>query len=163
MTGADRSSGRTLTIQRTFPAARDKVFEAFTSLEVLRQWWPGGPGWTTSDAALDLRVGGRLRLVMHTPEGTEFGGVGYFQEISRPSRLVYSWQWDSQELGLEPQLVEITFTENPDTTTTVLLINHHVDPDEVERHHIGWQASFDKLSAVLAAGTTPANEAASPA
>jgi uncharacterized protein YndB with AHSA1/START domain len=34
------------------------------------------------------RVGGRLRLVMRSPHGEEFGGTGEFIEIERPERLV---------------------------------------------------------------------------
>ena len=36
-----------LRIERTFAAPIDVVFDAWTSVEVLRRWWPAGPGWTT--------------------------------------------------------------------------------------------------------------------
>ena len=34
-----------LVIERTFAAAQARVFEAWTSPEVLRRWWGAGPDW----------------------------------------------------------------------------------------------------------------------
>jgi uncharacterized protein YndB with AHSA1/START domain len=35
-----------LRIERTFRASAEEVFDAWTSVEVLRRWWPAGPDWT---------------------------------------------------------------------------------------------------------------------
>ena len=48
----------TLRITRTFAAPRDKVFQAWTNPEKLKQWW-GPPGYATPTGEVDLRVGGR--------------------------------------------------------------------------------------------------------
>jgi uncharacterized protein YndB with AHSA1/START domain len=152
-------------IERTFAAAAATVFDAWTSVEVLRRWWPGGPGWQTPVAEVDIRVGGRLRLVMRAPDGTEFGGEGRYVEISRPTRLVFTWQWDAVQLGTQSQLVEITFTENADATTTVVLVNRGLTESEEQSHREGWQASFDNLDDILAssqAAHAAPGEAASP-
>ena len=50
---------RVLRIERTFDAPVERVFEAWTSEEVLRRWLHGMPGWETPTAEVDLRVGGR--------------------------------------------------------------------------------------------------------
>jgi uncharacterized protein YndB with AHSA1/START domain len=139
-----------LRIERTFAAPVDAVFDAWTSVEVLRRWWPGGPGWTTPVAEVDLRVGGRLRLVMRDPAGSEFGGTGRYLEIDRPSRLVFSWRWDDPSLGAGEQLVEVGFTANAGGDTTVVLVNHGLDDEAVRSHEEGWQLSFDNLDQVLA-------------
>jgi uncharacterized protein YndB with AHSA1/START domain len=163
---SDEQDPNSLRIERTFTAAAATVFDAWTSVEVLRRWWPAGPGWETPVAEVDVRVGGRLRLVMRAPDGTEFGGEGRYVEISRPSRLVFTWQWDSVQLGTLSQLVEITFTENADATTTVVLVNRGLTESEEESHREGWHASFDNLDDVLAslpAHHAVAGEAATPA
>jgi uncharacterized protein YndB with AHSA1/START domain len=157
---------RDLRIERTFAATAATVFDAWTSAEVLRRWWPAGPGWETPVAEVDVRVGGRLRLVMRAPDGTEFGGEGRYVEINRPTRLVFSWQWDSVQLGPQAQLVEITFTENADATTTVVLVNRGLTESDEQSHREGWHASFDNLDDVLAgiqAHHAAAGEAATPA
>jgi uncharacterized protein YndB with AHSA1/START domain len=138
-----------LRIERTFRAPPGAVFDAWTDADVLRRWWPAGPDWTNPVAEVDLRVGGRLRLVMADPDGVEYGGAGRYLEIDRPTRLVFTWQWDDPTLGTEEQRVEVTFTENPDAGTTVVLINHGLGEDAKRTHEEGWQLSFDNLDRAL--------------
>lgn len=139
-----------LRIERTFAAPVASVFDAWTNAEVLRRWWPAGPGWQTPVAEVDVRVGGRLRLVMRAPDGAEFGGEGHYVEITRPTRLVFTWHWDTDDLGTQPQLVEVTFTDNTDATTTVVLVNRGLTAADEQSHREGWQASFDNLDDTLA-------------
>jgi uncharacterized protein YndB with AHSA1/START domain len=56
------------------------------------------------------------------------------------------------------QLVEVSFTENEDLTTTVLLVNRGIPEADRESHREGWDASFDNLDEVLA-GTSGRREA----
>jgi uncharacterized protein YndB with AHSA1/START domain len=142
-------TGPPLRIERTFAAPPAVVFDAWTSVGVLRLWWPAGPDWDTTVADVDVRVGGLMRLVMRSPDGAEFGGEGRYVEITPPTRLVFTWQWDSLDLGTAAQLVEVTFTENPDLTTTVVLINRGLTESEQQSHLEGWHASFDNLDRVL--------------
>lgn len=139
-----------LRIERTFGASADAVFDAWTSVEVLRRWWPAGPDWTNPFAEVDLRVGGRLRLVMRDPGGVEYGGGGRYVVIERPTRLVFTWQWDDPSLGAAEQRVEVTFTANSDDSTTVVLVNHGLTDDVEADHDEGWRLSFDNLDRVLA-------------
>ena len=60
------------------------------------------PAWITPVAEVDLRVGGRYRISMEDPEsGKKYTAGGEYSEVSRPNRLVYSWQWEQEdgELG----------------------------------------------------------------
>lgn len=138
-----------LRISRTFAAPIDHVFDAWTSVDVLRRWWPAGPDWVTTVAEVDVRVGGRLRLVMRSPEGTSYGGEGRYVEVRRPDRLAFTWRWDDPAGGPE-QLVDVRFTANADASTTVTLLNSGITPSDLEDHRSGWQLSFDNLDAVLA-------------
>jgi uncharacterized protein YndB with AHSA1/START domain len=140
-----------LRLERTFNASAEAVFEAWTSSEVLRRWWPAGSDWETPVAEVDVRVGGRLRLVMRNPDGEEFGGSGEYVEITRPERLVFTWTWDGREGHEGTQLVEVEFRERGDGTTTVVLTNRGLKDEESKRsHRQGWEASFDNLDRVLA-------------
>jgi uncharacterized protein YndB with AHSA1/START domain len=150
MTGATPADPGPLRLERRFNAPAEAVFEAWMSAEVLKRWWPAGSDWETPIAEVDARVGGSLRLVMHSPEGEEFGGSGEYVEITPPERLVFTWTWDGHE-G-DAQLVEVEFNEHPDGTTTVVLTNRGLRDEESKRsHREGWQASFDNLERVLAA------------
>jgi uncharacterized protein YndB with AHSA1/START domain len=138
-------------IERTFSAPAQAVFEAWTSAEALRRWYPPGSDWDTLVAEVDLVVGGQLRIVMRSPDGEEFGGGGEFREIVPPTRLVFTWAWDRPDVAEGTQLVEVDFTEHPDGTTTVVLTNRGLDRAARESHREGWEGSFDNLERLLAA------------
>jgi uncharacterized protein YndB with AHSA1/START domain len=142
----------TLRLERSFKAPAQAVFEAWTSADMLRLWWPAGSGWDTPVAEVDVRVGGRLRLVMRSPDGVEFGGGGEYVEITPPERLVFTWSWDGHAGHEGVQLIEVALSERPDGTTTVVLTNRGLEDEESKRsHRAGWEASFDNLDRVLAA------------
>jgi uncharacterized protein YndB with AHSA1/START domain len=151
MTDSREPGSVELRLERTFNASAEAVFDAWTSAEVLRRWWPAGSDWETPVADVDVRVGGELRLVMRSPDGEEFGGRGEYLEITPPERLVFTWTWDGH-VGYEgTQLVEVEFTERDDGATTVVLTNRGLRDEEAKRQHKeGWEASFDNLDRVLA-------------
>lgn len=80
MTGA-----QTLTIERTFAAPKERVFEAWSNPEVLRRWWGAGPDWTSSAVEIELRPGGRYRLSMTDPGAAAEYIVGgeYLGQVER--------------------------------------------------------------------------------
>lgn len=137
-----------LRIERTFDAPAEAVFEAWTSVEVLKRWWHAEHHWETPHAEVDLRVGGAIHVTMRDPgTGAEYGGGGEFTEIRPPERLAFTWIWDATPDRL--QLVELDFAER-DGATTVVLTNRGIAPDELEDHRHGWQNSLDNLERALA-------------
>jgi uncharacterized protein YndB with AHSA1/START domain len=139
-----------LRIERTFNAPAQALFDAWTSAEALRRWWPAGSDWETPVAEVDVRVGGGLRLVMRNPDGEEFGGCGEYVELDPPDRLVFTWTWDGHEGHEGSQVVEVDFTESRDGTTTVVVTNRGIGDEEAKRsHREGWEASLDNLDRVV--------------
>ena len=70
-------TGNTLQMERTFAAPAQAVFDAWTSEEVIRRWWHTERGYETSEAQVDLRVGGAVRVVMRDPETeAEYAAAG---------------------------------------------------------------------------------------
>jgi uncharacterized protein YndB with AHSA1/START domain len=137
-----------LRIERTFDAPVERVFDAWTSEEVLRRWLHGMRGWETPTAEVDLRVGGRIRIVMRDPAGgDEAGATGEYQVVEPPHRLVFTWVWDDQPD--RPQLIELELSER-DGTTTVSMTNSSIPTDERrESQQRGWAICFDNLDRVL--------------
>ena len=73
----DMTDTKTLRIERTFQAPAEAVFDAWTSEEVIRRWWHAEHDWETTEAEVDLRVGGVVRVVMRDPDkDVEYGGGG---------------------------------------------------------------------------------------
>jgi uncharacterized protein YndB with AHSA1/START domain len=138
-----------LRIEHTFDASAEEVFDAWTSEEVLRRWFHSGPDWSTSTAEVDLRVGGRIRLAMRQPDGTEHAMGGEYTLVDRPHRLAMTWSFD--ELPGNQQTVELEFTER-DGRTTVVLVNRNIVTDERrDAQDNGWRGSLDQLERLLAA------------
>jgi len=137
-----------LRIERTFDAPARKVFEAWTSAEVLRRWWHAEHAWETPIAEVDARVGGEIRLVMRNPaDGREYGGRGTYTQIEPPRRLAFTWAWDSDPSA--NQLVELEFIDHGDRTT-VVMTHTGLPAPERDDYREGWQNSFDNLDAALA-------------
>ena len=135
----------TLTMERTFAAPAERVFEAFTSEEVMRRWWHAGPDWDTPEARVDLRVGGEVRVVMHNPhEDARYGGGGRYTAVDPPSRLAFTWIWDDDRDQVE-QLIEIEFDEDDGQTTVRFTHRNLWDEEAVASHEDGWGKAFENL------------------
>jgi uncharacterized protein YndB with AHSA1/START domain len=143
------SETTTLRMERTFRAGAQAVFDAWTSEEVMRRWWRVESDWETPVAEVDLRIGGSVRVVMRTQDGTEYGGGGQYTEIDPPHRLAFTWIWDGNDTR---QLIEIDFEET-DGATTVRFIHRDLwDEEAVRSHEEGWNGVFDNLERLLEAG-----------
>jgi uncharacterized protein YndB with AHSA1/START domain len=141
-------SGEVVRIERTFAAAAEDVFDAWTSPEVMRRWFHAGPDWDTPEAEVDLRVGGKVRVVMRRPDGTEAEAQGEYTLIDRPHRLVMTWTFADDPSN--EQLIELSFSES-EGSTTVLMINSAISTDERrDNQDEGWHACLDELDRMLA-------------
>jgi uncharacterized protein YndB with AHSA1/START domain len=140
----------TLRMERTYRAPAQAVFDAWTSEEVLRRWFHAGHDWETTEAAVDLRVGGTVRVVMRDPHaGAEYGGGGRYTEVDPPRRLAFTWLWDDDRTRM---LIEIDFEEAAGLTTVRFTHSGLWDEDAVRSHEAGWGRAFDNLERALAAG-----------
>jgi uncharacterized protein YndB with AHSA1/START domain len=141
-------SDGTLRIERTFSAPAAAVFEAWTSEEVLRRWFHAEPDWETPAAAVDLRVGGSVRVVMRDPaQGREVGGSGHYTVIEPPTRLAFTWTWDGED---RETLIELAFEEADGATTVRMTHSGLRDHDSARRHEYGWSNCLDNLERALA-------------
>jgi uncharacterized protein YndB with AHSA1/START domain len=142
-------STRVVRIERTFDAPAEEVFDAWTSEEVLRRWFHAGRDWETPSAEVDLRIGGTVRIVMRSPDGTEVAAWGEYTLIERPHRLAFTWTFDDDPSN--QQLIELELKEE-DGATTVLFTNSDISPEERrDRQEYGWGLCFDELDRALAA------------
>jgi uncharacterized protein YndB with AHSA1/START domain len=147
----DLAGDKTLRIERTFNAPAERVFDAFTSPEVMRRWWHARHDWETTEADVDLRVGGEVRVVMRDPhKDAEYGGGGRYTEVDPPRRLAFTWLWDRDSLRT---LIEIEFEEADGVTTVRFTHTGLWDEETVRDHEDGWSTCFDNLERAL---TSPA-------
>ena len=139
-------------IDRTFHAPAEKVFDAWTSEEVMRRWWQAERGWETAEAQVDLRVGGEVRVVMRDPKkDVEYGVGGRYTEIEPPTRLAFTWIWDGDT---RRTLIEIDFEEADGGTRVRFTHSGLWDEEAVRSHRRGWSNVLDSLERELEASRT---------
>lgn len=140
-------TGYELRIERSFPASAEEVFDAWTSPEVMRRWFHAFEDWETPEAEVDLRVGGRVRVVMRRPDGRHAAMGGEYMVIDRPNRLVMTWTFDDHPAN--EQLIELTFSES-EGSTTVVMINSRISSNERrESQDMGWYGCFKELQRIF--------------
>ena len=137
-----------LTLTRSYPVAPEKVWRAWTDAEAVKRWWGPGPGEPVSLAELDVRVGGRFRIVFGGADGKQHECAGVYREVVPNRKLVFTWCWPNTT----PERVSVVTIEfRAAGKGTELLFRHEQFFDEQARdgHRRGWTALFDKLAGYL--------------
>jgi uncharacterized protein YndB with AHSA1/START domain len=108
-------------IVREFDAPKHLVYKAWTTPELVKQWWNARRGEVTV-ADIDLRVGGAWRWVMIADGGMEVAFHGEYRELVKNERIVstevYEGAPDASSLNT------LTLTEADGRTTLELLVQH---------------------------------------
>ena len=86
-------------ISRVFDAPRERVWQAWTEVERLKQWW-GPKGFTVTHCTLDLRPGGKGHYCLRAPDGSQMWGRFVYREIVKPERLVWINSFSDKDGGL---------------------------------------------------------------
>jgi uncharacterized protein YndB with AHSA1/START domain len=152
-TKVERKSDRELVVTRTFNAPARIVFQAWTQPELFRQWWvPKSMGMSLLSCEMDVRVGGKYRLVF-AYGGSQSAFFGTYKEVTPHSRLV----WTNEESD-EGSITTVTFEEKGGKT---LLAMHELYPSKEALDAAGTGAAdatvetfaqLDELLVTLVAG-----------
>jgi uncharacterized protein YndB with AHSA1/START domain len=121
-TAVARRSDREVVVTRTFNGPARLVFQAWTRPELFKQWWvPKSMGMSLLSCDMDVRVGGKYRLVFAHGD-SEAAFFGTYKEVIPDSRLV--WTNEESEGG---SVTTVTFEEKGGKT---LLVMHELYPSK---------------------------------
>ena len=116
-TTVERTSERELVVTRSFNGPARLVFEAWTKPELFRQWWvPKSMGMVLRSCEMDVRAGGRYRLVFGDDASNPVEFFGRYLEVTPHSRLV----WTNDEGGDGGPVTTVTFAEKGGKTLLVM-------------------------------------------
>ena len=117
-TTVERKSEREMVVRRTFNGPARIVFEAWTKPELLKRWWvPKSIGMSLLSCEMDVRVGGKYRLVFGHPASEQpVAFFGKYIEVTPYSRLV----WTNEESGDNGSVTTVTFEETEGKTLLVM-------------------------------------------
>jgi uncharacterized protein YndB with AHSA1/START domain len=138
-----------LVVRRTIAATPERVFEAWTQPQQLKQWW-GPPSVVCSWAEVDLRVGGRYRVANRFPDGKILWITGEFEVIEPPRKLTYTWRLEADAGPTER--VHVTFEARAEGTEVVVTHERIADRSTHDQHEQGWIGCLDKLVYYLSHG-----------
>jgi uncharacterized protein YndB with AHSA1/START domain len=117
LTTAQRTSEHELVVTRTVNGPARLVFEAWTKSELFKRWWaPKSFGLNLLSCDLDVRVGGRYRLVFAHGESGTMEFHGRYLEVIPHSRLV----WTNEESDGGEVITTVTFEEVDGKTQLVV-------------------------------------------
>ena len=152
-----------LTLERTFDASLEEVWELWTTTEGIQLWW-GPEGFSVVVDALDLRPGGDLVYEMSATRAEEIEYMAQagmplttrhrltFTEVDPPRRLAYKDLADFIP-GVEPYEVHtsIDLQEVEDGVRMVLTFDRMHDDHWTELARLGRESELGRLAKVLAA------------
>jgi uncharacterized protein YndB with AHSA1/START domain len=123
-TTVERRSEREVVVTRTFNGPARIVFEAWTKPELFKQWWvPKSMDMFLRSCEMDVRAGGRYRLVFGHDASKPDEFFGRYIEVIPHSRLV----WTNDESGDGGPITTVTFEEKDGKT---LLVMHELYPSK---------------------------------
>ncbi|MCO8275948.1 SRPBCC family protein [Actinoplanes sp. TRM 88003] len=144
-------SEREIVIDRRIDAPRELVFEAFTEVRHLSQWW-GPEGFSTTTRAFEFRVGAEWDFVMHGPDGTDYAEWITWTEIVAPERIALL----HGEVRDDPNAFVSVLTFEPDGEATRIVMRtvfptKELRDEAVEKYHAieGGQQTLNNLAAYV--------------
>ena len=116
-TTVQKKSEREVVVTRTFDAPARLVFEAWSKPELFKKWWvPRSMGMTLRSCELDVRTGGKYRLVFGDDPANPMAFFGKYLDVVPNKRIV----WTNEESGDAGSVTTVTFEERDGKTLLVM-------------------------------------------
>jgi uncharacterized protein YndB with AHSA1/START domain len=154
-------------ISRVFDAPRDRVWQAWTEPERLKEWFAPA-GMTSTYSKLDLRPGGLYHYRLRTPDGKDIWGRWVIREVVKPKKLVFVVSFSDEKGGISRHPMSPDWPREMHSTveladegpkkTRVTITWLPLDPDAAERKAFddgrgslkqGWGGTLDHLTDYL--------------
>jgi uncharacterized protein YndB with AHSA1/START domain len=126
-----------LTIERDYAVSPQRLFQGWTDVRLLRQWFGCAPDVLWSVHVWDVHVGGELHVSLDFPDG-RFEVRGLFLIVDAPRHLRFRWSGE--------EIVDVRI--EPHGTGSRLYLEHtwvsHEDGRNIRT--AGWTSSLGQLA-----------------
>jgi uncharacterized protein YndB with AHSA1/START domain len=120
-----------ISVETIVNAPIEKVWQSYTSPEAIKIWNSASDDWHTTNATVDLRVGGTFSSRMEAKDGSMgFDFAGVYTKIDEYKRIEYAFG---------DRTAQITFSATPNG----ILLNVTFDAESThseDQQRGGWQA-----------------------
>lgn len=120
---------KTVLVSKTFAAHINLVWSAFTTAEVLDQWWAPKP-WLSKTKIMDFKDGGRRFYAMVSPEGEEHWAIQKYAAITPKSsfKMLNAFSDKDENAVLPGSDWDFNFTEqNGSTKVDISIYNESAE------------------------------------
>jgi len=147
---SETDADRVLELTCVFAAPLQPIYDAWTRPDAMR--WMAPREFTTLATEMDPRPGGRWRVAMRAPEGTEHVEFGVVREIVPNERLVltHAWRQPDGKPGHET-LITVGFEPHGDTTHVAFRHGTFESKRSRDLHEDGWVSAFGVFAQALGA------------
>jgi uncharacterized protein YndB with AHSA1/START domain len=149
-TPAQAALASTVELTRTVRSPRNRVYEAWTNPEVLRQWF-GPANMHCTSITLDARVGGAYSLGVR-PDGApatqpEAIATGHYTRVAPGKLLQFTWKptWRPGE----ESLVTVSFQDAAGEGTEITIRHEKFESEAIEGYTKGWTACLEKMEVAV--------------
>ena len=98
------------TLERTYPHARQRVYDAFATPEGKAKWFHGAPGqWDVLQQSFDFREGGEERLEGRWNTGKVSDFQARYLDIVPGERIVYAYEMRIDGVKISASLATVQF------------------------------------------------------
>ena len=126
-----------ITVETTVAAPVEKVWQAWTTPDDIKQWNAASDDWHTTAASVDLRAGGAFSSRMEAKDGSfGFDFAGTYTAVVPHERIEFTFGDRTAVVEFIPTDGGVRVRETFDADTT--------HPPEVQRQ--GWQAILDRFA-----------------
>jgi uncharacterized protein YndB with AHSA1/START domain len=136
-----------LVLRRLVDAPPDLVFAVWSDPRHVAEWWRPD-GYTTPVFEMDFRVGGAFRYCIRSA-GRDGWARGVYREIVPPSRIVFTFQWQSGDAAHDAEtLVSVSFEAQDERTLLTFRQEPFSSTESRHSHGVGWNqllASFESF------------------
>lgn len=148
------ASNRELVLTRVLNATPAQLFKAWTTPELMKQWFAPKP-YETPVIEIEPRDGGKFRTVMTGPDGFHMDSTGIFLKVEKDRRIIttdaFGPDWKPTEKAFFS--AEILFDDLGSGKTRYTAIARHWSVEDCETHekmgfHEGWGQVATQLEAV---------------
>ena len=152
---------KTVSITKEFDAPRDMVWAAYTTAELLDQWWAPKP-MTSRTKVMEFREGGRRFYAMVSPDGQERWAVQEYKSITPKTNFKFfnAFADENENPQLPGSDWDFNFSEK-DGRTTVNISIYNESLERMERvmaddgFKLGTEAQLNNLEDLLASMQEP--------
>ncbi|MES2905808.1 MAG: SRPBCC domain-containing protein [Pseudomonadota bacterium] len=149
----EKPATKEIVLSVTINETPEVVFKAWTEPKLLSKWW-GPKGYSAPQIHIDPKPGGKIDIIMRSPEGLDYPMIGMFKTVDAPRLLTFSSIGeDEKNVPHLEAFTTVTFIEENGKTKialedSALALTPHGEK-MIAGMMEGWSQSFDRLTALF--------------